>query len=180
MGGYPPQGTTPITVTRATYIDMIPDIETETDKIPDVEHETEWNTDPNVDDITHVALTEYNLTEGDMGTVTYPANATEVRAILLPVIKAVNQACTTHHIGIKVQYSEDDGAWTDIMDLTADPPMGLAALDAVVDSMAQPLDISAIVESGSKYEFRFVVESDNAGSIYYTTSFVLVLVYRMG
>ena len=189
MGGYPPQGTTPITVTRAEYIDMIPDIETttedietETDKISDVEHETEWNTDPYVDDITHVALTEYPLTEGDMGTVTYPSDATEVRAILLPVIKAVNQACTTHHIGLKVQYNVNDLGWIneDIIDLTTNPTMGLAALDAVVDSMAQPLDVSAIIETGSKYEFRFVVESDNAGAVYYTTSFVLVLVYRMG
>lgn len=178
--GFPPQGYTPISVTRATYIDMIPDIETTTE---DIEHETEWSTNPNVDDITHVAATEYPLTEGDMGTVTYPSDATEVRAILLPIIKAINQACTTHHIGLKVQYSEDDGAWTDIIDLTppeSDPPMGLAALDAVVDSMAQPLDVSDIVESGKRYEFRFRVESDNAGSVYYTTSFVLVLVYNMG
>lgn len=159
--GFPPQGYTPIEV-RVT------------------EHETEWSSDPNVDDRTHVALTEYPLTEGDLGIVTYPSNANEVRSILLPVIKAVNQACTTHHIGIKVQYNEDDGAWTDIIDLTANPPMGLPSLDGVVDSIAQPLDISAIVKSGKKYEFRFVVESDNAGGVYYTTSFVLVLVYKMG
>jgi hypothetical protein len=142
------------------------------------ELETEWSTDPNVDSVS--SADETNLTEGNIGIVTYPTGAVEVRVVLLPIIKAVNQSGATHHIGITVQYSEDDGAWADIIDLTANPPMGLVVLDGAGDSWAQPLDVSAIVESGKKYEFRFQVDSDNAGEVHYTTSFVLVLVYRMG
>lgn len=146
--------------------------------LTEVEYETEWSTDPNVDSVSDAA--EADLTEGDMGTITYPPSASEVRVILLPVIKAVNQAGNTHHIGITVQYSEDDGAWADIIDLTADPPMGLVVLDGAGDSWAMPLNVSAIVESGKKYEFRFQVDSDDAGEVHYTTSFVLVLIYKMG
>ncbi|GAH62885.1 unnamed protein product, partial [marine sediment metagenome] len=53
-------------------------------------------------------------------------------------------------------------------------------LDGAGDAWAQPLDVSDIVESGSKYEFRFQVDSDDAGEVHYTTSFVLVLIYKMG
>lgn len=161
--GFPPQGYTPIIVTSAAS---------------NRENEIEWSTDPNVNSVS--SAVEANLTEGDMGTITYPTGATEVRVLLLPIIKAANQTVNTHHIGIKVQYSEDDGAWTDIIDLTTDPPMGLVALDGAGDAWVHPLDVSDIVESGSKYEFRFVVDSDDANEVHYTTSFVLVLVYKMG
>jgi len=143
-----------------------------------VEHETEWSTDPNVDSV--ASAVEADLTEGDMGTIIYPTGAVEVSVILLPIIKAVNQSGATHHIGITIQYSEDDGAWADIIDLTTDPPMGLVVMDGAGDSWAMPLDVSAIVETGKKYEFRFQVDSDNAGEVHYTTSFVLVLIYKMG
>lgn len=175
--GFPPQGTTPITETRATYIDRIPDIEAETDKIPAVEHETEWSTDPNVDSIS--SLAEEELTPGDMGTLNYPSGATEIRVILLPIIMANNQAANTHLIGLKVQYSVDLGAWTDIIDLTAMPPMGLVNLIGAAGGFSQPLDVTMIIEDGSSYRFRFAVDSDNAGQVHYTTSFVLLLVYTM-
>lgn len=147
-------------------------------KLTESEHETEWSTNPNVDSVSSAA--EANLTEGDMGTITYPPSATEVRVMLLPIIKAINQSGATHHIGITIQYSEDDEAWADIIDLTTDPPMGLVVLDGAGDSWAMPLDVSDIVESGKKYEFRFQVDSDDAGEVHYTTSFVLVLIYKMG
>lgn len=156
----------------------VDDVKSETDKIPAVEHETEWTTDPNVDSVSSAA--EANLTEGVIDTVDYPTGATEVRVILLPILKAANQSGATHHIGLTVQYREDDGTWTDIIDLTTDPPMCLVVLDGAGDTFAQPLDVSAIVESGKKYEFRFQVDSDDAGEVHYTSSFVLILVYTMG
>jgi len=188
MGGYPPQGTTPITVTRAEYIDMIPDIETttedietETDKISDVEHETEWNTDPVVDNRTTILETELTAHTIAAADFVYPNGATGVRVILLAMITAQAQGVPTnpHHIGIKVQREINDGGWADIEDFTANPPFGLAA-EGVTATWSMPFDISALVDSGDKLEFRFAVDSNDAASVNYTTSFLVVLVYRMG
>ena len=64
------------------------------------------------------------------------------------------------------------------MDLTANPPLGLS-IEAAMGSLTLPYDISALVATGDKLEFRFAVDSDDAGSVNYTTSFIVVLVYRM-
>jgi len=143
-----------------------------------VERETEWNTDPVVQNVASAAETA--LTAGSI-TPTYPTGAVERRAILLPMIKAASQAAATHHIGIKIQYRIGGaGPWLDLLNLTANPPLGLVTVDGAVDSWTHPIDVTAIVSSGVQVEFRFAVDSDNAGSVNYTTSFLLVLVYRMG
>jgi len=140
--------------------------------------ETEWNVDPIVQNVASAAATA--LTAGSI-TPNYPSGAVEVRAILLPIIKAANQAANTHHIGFKIQYRTGGaGPYSDLKDYTANPPLTLAAADGSVDSWAHPIDVTAIVSSGVQIEFRFEVDSDNAGSVNYTTSFLLTLVYRMG
>jgi len=142
------------------------------------ENETEWQTDPIVENVASAAATA--LTAGSI-TPTYPSDAVEVRVILLPIIKAAAQAANTHHIGFKIQYRTGGaGAWSDLKDYTANPPLALANVDGAVDTWAQPIDVTAIVSSGVQVEFRFEVDSDNAGSVNYTTSFLLALVYRMG
>jgi len=143
-----------------------------------IQFESEWSTDPVVENVASAALT--SLTAGSI-IPAYPGGATEVRVILLPIIKASSQAANTHHIGLKIQYRTGGvGAYTDLKDYTANPPLSLVPSDGAVDSWAQPIDVSAIVSSGVQVEFRFQVDSDNAGSINYTTSFVLLLVYRIG
>jgi len=142
------------------------------------ERETEWQSDPVVENVASAAATA--LTAGSI-TPTYPTDAVERRVILLPMIKAANQAANTHHIGFKIQYRTGGaGAYSDLKDYTANPPLSLATVDGSVDSWAQPVDVTAVVSSGVQVEFRFEVDSDNAGSVNYTSSFLLVLVYRMG
>jgi len=142
------------------------------------ELETEWQSDPVVQNVASAAATA--LTAGSI-TPTYPTGAVERRVILLPMIKAASQAANTHHIGFKIQYRTGGaGPYSDLKDYTANPPLTLAAVDGATDSWAQPIDVSAIVSSGVQVEFRFEVDSDSAGSVNYTSSFLLVLVYRMG
>ena len=147
------------------------------DEEKEKQYEVEWSTDPVVENVATTAETP--LTIHTITSLTYPTGATEVRVILLPMIKASAQAAATHHIGIKILYEVNDGGWNTLKDFTANPPMSLAG-DGAVDSWAYPIDISAIVSSGDKLELRFTVTSDNAGSVNYTTSFLVVLVYKMG
>ncbi len=184
MGGYPPQGTTPITTTRAEYIDLIPDIETttegietETDKIPDVEHETEWAADAHCD--SKASTDPENLTVGSI-TPTFPTGSTRVRAIIVASIHVLNMAANTHHIDFKVEGNKDAGAYSDLLDLTATAQLGLVNVDGATESWIGAIDVTSLVdESGSTYNFRFVVTSDNAGAVRYITGFSLVLVYHM-
>jgi len=142
------------------------------------EVETEWQTDPVVENVASSSLTA--LTAGSI-TPTYPVGATERRVILLALIKAASQAANTHHIGLKIQYRLGGaGGYSDLKDFTANPPLTLPSVDGGSDSWSCPVDVTAIVSSGVQVEFRFAVDSDNAGSVNYTTSFVLNLVYRMG
>lgn len=143
------------------------------------EFETEWSTDPVVQNVASAA--ETSLTTHTIGATefVYPAGAVERRVILLPMIKAGAQAAATHHIGIKIQRNINDGGWGDLKNYTANPPLVLAA-DGAGDAWGFPIDITALVGSGDKLEFRFAVDSDDAGSVNYTTSFVVLLVYRMG
>ena len=147
------------------------------DEEKEKQYEVEWSTDPVVENVATTAETP--LTIHTITSLTYPTGATEVRVILLPMIKASAQVAATHHIGIKILYEVNDGGWNTLKDFTANPPMSLAG-DGAVDSWAYPIDISAIVSSGDKLELRFTVTSDNAGSVNYTTSFLVVLVYKMG
>jgi len=164
-------------------IPLTPELEADAAKrygVLTAEHlETEWSTDPVVENVASAALTNLSTHEISAANFVYPTGATEVRVILLPMIKAAAQAGATHHIGLKVQRNINDGGWADLKDYTANPPLVLAA-DGTPDSWGYPIDISALVATGDKLQFRFAVDSDNAGSINYTTSFLVVLVYRMG
>jgi len=51
--------------------------------------------------------------------------------------------------------------------------------DGAMGSLSVVADISALVASGDNVQLRFAVDSDNAGSVNYTTSFVIVLIYKM-
>jgi hypothetical protein len=143
------------------------------------ELETEWSTDPVVENVASAALTSLTTHTILAANFVYPTGAVERRVMLLPMIKASAQAAATHHIGLKVQKNINDVGWSDLLDLTAAPPLGLPA-DGAGDAWGYPIDITALVAPGDKLNFRFQVDSDNAGSVNYTTSFLVVLVYRMG
>lgn len=142
-----------------------------------VEHETEWATTPVVQNVASALAT--NLTAGSI-TPTFPTGATLVRAILIASIHVANQAANTHHISLIVQGQVAGGGYAVLLNLSAVTTLGLVNLDGAGDSWCGAIDVTATVAtSGLAYDFRFQVDSDNAGSVNYTTGFTLVLVYHM-
>ncbi|MBA7704727.1 hypothetical protein ES703_113545 [subsurface metagenome] len=142
-----------------------------------VEHETEWATTPVSQPVTSADAT--NLTAGSV-TPTFPTGATRVRAILVASIHAANQDANTHHIGFKMQGQKAGGGYGDLLDLTTTPPLALVNLDGAGDGWCGAIDITTLVDTSAvQYDFRFVVDSDDAGAVNYTTGFALVLVYRI-
>jgi hypothetical protein len=102
-----------------------------------------------------------------------------VRAILYAGIHAANQGANTHHIGLRVQGQKDGGGYGNLVSLVAQPPIGLVNVDGASDSWCGAIDVTTLVdEAGLQYDFRFVVDSDDANAINYTTEFVLAIVFR--
>jgi hypothetical protein len=152
-------------------------IKAATDKIASFQHEIEWSSTPVSEQVASAAAT--NLTAGSI-TPTFPTGATPVRALLVASIHAANQAANAHHISLKVQGQKASGGYTDKIDLTAQTTLGLVNLDGASDSWVGSVDVTSLVDaSAAQYDFRFVVDSDNAGAVNYTTVFLLVLVYRI-
>lgn len=147
------------------------------DKLQLAQRETEWATTPVSQQVASVSATD--LTAGSI-TPTFPTGATRVRALLIASIHAANQAANTHHISLKVQGQKAAGGYGDLLDLTAQTTLGLAAVVGAADAWVGAVDVTTLVDtSGAQYDFRFVVDSDNAGAVNYTTGFALVLVYTM-
>lgn len=159
-------------------LDLLVDgIKVETDQLPNVQHETEWSSTPAVDQVANAVAA--SLTAGSIA-VTYPTGATRVRAILVASIHAANQTANTHHINLKVQGQKDAGGYGDLLDLTAQGTLGLVNFDGAADGWCGTIDVTALVDtSGSTYTFKFIVDSDDANAIDYTSGFTLVLVYTM-
>jgi hypothetical protein len=139
--------------------------------------EVEWSSTPVSQQVASAAAT--NLNAGSI-TPVFPIKSTRVRVILFASIHAANQAANTHHIGIKVQGQKAAGGYGDLVDLTAQPPLGMVGVDGASDSWCGAIDVTTLVDqSNAAYDFRFVVDSDNAGAVNYTTNFVLALIYRL-
>jgi len=98
--GFPPQGYTPISVTRASYIDSIPDIESETDKIPNVE--LEISQAPETENpVVPIAVTdETSLGSMDI-TVDVPSGATITSVIALARINIMNNFAQAQTIDLR-------------------------------------------------------------------------------
>ncbi len=138
--------------------------------------ESEWSADCNCDEVS--STDETNLTVGAI-TPTFPTG-TYARAILVASIHILNLTAATHHIAFKVQGNKDGGVYSDLLDLSASAQLGLVAVDASSDAWCGGIDVTSLVDaSGSTYNFRFVVTSDNAGMVRYITCFTLVLIYTM-
>jgi len=145
--------------------------------IKNMELETEWAINANCDSVASDAVT--NLTVGSV-TPTFPVGSTRVRAILVASIHILNVAANTHHIAFRVEGNKDGGAYQVLLNLMATAQLGLVNLDGATNGWAGAIDVTALVDaSGSTYNFRFVVDSDNAGAVRYITCFTLVLIYTM-
>jgi hypothetical protein len=144
---------------------------------PNEQLETEWCSAPISEQVGAAAPT--NLTPGSI-TPIFPIGATRVRVLLIASIHSANQSGNTHHIGIKVQGQKAAGGYSDQLNLTAIKPLALVTVDGSGDGWIGAIDVTALVnESNVQYDFRFVVSSDNANIINYTTSFALVLIYSL-
>jgi hypothetical protein len=152
-------------------------IKAQTDKMPSFEHEIEWSSAPVSEQAASDAAV--NLTAGSVIPV-FPAGSTRVRSLLVASIHAANQTANAHHISLKVQGQKAGGGYSDLADLTAQATLGLVNVEGAADGWVGSVDVTSLVDaSAAQYDFRFVVDSDNAGAVNYTTVFVLVLVYRI-
>ncbi len=156
-----------LTAARAGYLD----------KVPNFEFEVEWSSTPAIDQVASADPT--SLTAGTI-IPTFPAGSTRVRVILIANIHAANRAAAAHNISLKVQGNKDGGGFGDLIDLTAQTSLGLVNLAGAGDGLCLSVDVTALVDaSASTYLFKHIVDSDNAGAVNYTSSFVLVLVYKI-
>jgi hypothetical protein len=150
---------------------------TKLDVLPNIQLETEWATVANCDSVASDAVT--NLTVGSV-TPTFPTGSTRVRAILVASIHVLNMAANTHHIAFRVEGNKNGGGYPVLLNLMATAQLGLVNLDGATEVWCGAIDVTALVNaSGSVYNFRFVVDSDNAGAVRYITCFTLVLVYTI-
>ena len=142
-----------------------------------VQHETEWASAPTIEALANAAATA--LTAGSI-TPTYPAGATRVRAILMATIHVANKTAAAHHIKFKIEGQKALGGYLPQLDLTAQEGLSMVDVDGATDGWSGAIDVTALVDtSGAVYDFRFEVDSDNAGNVIYTCGFVLALVYTM-
>ncbi len=153
------------------------DIYTETNQLPNVEHETEWASDATIQALANAAASPLNV--GSI-TPTYPTGATRVRAILIASIHVANKTAVAHHIKFKVEGQKAAGGYGDLVSLIAQEGLSMVDVDGATDGWSGAIDVTALVDtSGAVYDFRFEVDSDNAGNVIYVCSFVLALVYTM-
>lgn len=169
MAGFPPQGYAPyLTQARAEIIDSIPSLV----------QEEEWATDSVVDNVASVAETSLSTHTISASDFVFQDGIDVRRVLLVAMINACPQSSATHHIGLKVQVQVNDGGWVDQLDFTTNPPLGAPA-DASMGGLTLLSEITSLVSSGDKVDLRFRVDSDNAGSVNYTTSFTVMLVYTV-
>jgi hypothetical protein len=152
-------------------------IKNQTDKLPNLQEEVEWTTTPVSQQVASSDAT--NLTAGSI-TPTFPTGATVVRALLFANVHAANQSANAHHVSLKVQGQKAGGGYGDLLDLTAQPTLGLVDVDGAGDAWGGAVDVTALVDTSAvQYDFRFVVDSDDAHAINYTTGFVLAVIYHL-
>jgi len=167
---------TPLPADTSLY-DILLLLKAETDQLPNWRFNVPYAMDPVVDAIASAA--EESLTAGSVA-LTYPTGATRVSATLQAYLQIANKAATAHHIGVTLQAQKNGGGYGDLVDLTANPPVSLVDVDGATASFAVSIDVTAEVDtSGVTYDFKWLVDSDDAGALNYTSNFVLVMTYSM-
>ena len=119
---------------------------------------------------------EVSLAAPAVVTVNIPAGATLLEAKVVASLKANNQTAAEHNIGVTLQENIDGGGWADLRDLTANPPLTLPEVDATADGLTL-VEVITSPATGETVQFRFQVDSDDAGEVHYTQTFVLSVEY---
>ena len=141
------------------------------------QHEIEWSTTPAIQQVASAAST--NLTAGSV-TPTFPSGCIIVRALLVGSIHASNQSANDHNVIFKIEGQRAAGGYSTLLDLTAQAGLSVGASSGAVDGWAGSVDITSLVTTSAvQYDFRFVIDSDDANNINYTTGFTMALVYRI-
>jgi len=155
----------------------IASIKTETDQLPNWRFDDKLATTPTVD--AEASASEESLTAGSV-TPTFPTGATRQRAYVVAMLHAANKSEATHKIGLTLQIQKNAGGYGDVVDLTANPPISLISVDGACANFAIVCDVTATVDTSAvQYDFKWLVDSDNAGAVNYTSNFVLVIIYSM-
>lgn len=128
-----------------------------------------------------VSATISSAAEQDLATsgevaITFPTGATMLRAIVVASLKANNQSAAEHNIGVTLQNDINNAGWADLVDLTANMPLTLPEVDATADAITLVTEVDAF-NTGDTVEFRYQVDSDNAGEVHYTCTFVVSVEY---
>ncbi len=118
---------------------------------------------------------ETSLTAPATVTVTFPTGATLLQAKVVASIKANNQTAAEHNIGLTLQKNVAAAGWVDVRDFTANPPLTLPEVDATADALT--LVEALVITTGQTVQFRWQVDSDNAGEVHYVQTFVLSVEY---
>ena len=118
---------------------------------------------------------EVSLAAPAVVTVDFPTGATLLEAKVVASIKANNQTASEHNIGLTLQKNIAGGGWVDIRDFTANPPLTLPDVDATADALT--LVEALAITTGQTVQFRWQVDSDDAGEVHYTQTFVLSVEY---
>ncbi len=152
-------------------------IKAETDQLSNWRFHDHFASTPTVDNV--ASANETALTAGTF-TITYPTGATKVKAIVYAYLHAAAQAAGGHKIGLTLQYSRDGGAYADVVDLTATTPLAIPDLDEAMATFAIEVDVSTVVTTSAVvYGWKWLVDSDNAGSVNYTSNFGILMIYSM-
>ncbi len=152
-------------------------IKVETDQLPNWVFNVPYALDPVVDSI---ASTDETALTACTFTPVWRTGATVVRVILHAYLHAASQAAGGHKIGLTLQYSRDAGAYADLVDLTASPPLVLPDLDEAMGTFAIAIDVTdEFTTSNVVYGFKWLVDSDNAGDVHYSSNFEVIITQSM-
>lgn len=166
-----------LTEDRAGYLDNINNDELL--GVPDIsvmEHEIEFPfaEDDWLDEI--AAIGDQPTTERPV-TVSLPAGANIVRAMLVAVVTAMNNSANAQKIGFTVQMRKGAGSWNSYFSET--DCMGMDAVDGATANLVALQDITDLVDQDTDYGARLIVNQSSANSVRYTAEFLLVVTYRM-
>lgn len=121
------------------------------------------------------SASEENLSAPGTVTVTFPPGGTLLEGKVMGYLKANAKTAAGHSIGVTLQKNVAGGGWEDVKDLTANPALTLPAVDKAADSLV--IVEAVAVTTGQTVQFRWQVDSDNAGEVHYVSDFVYVAEY---
>ncbi len=116
------------------------------------------------------SASDASLTSPGTNTITFPTGATLLRARVIAHIKATAMDDSGHTIGLTLQKNVAGGGWVDIIVLATNPHLNLPAIALMSDSVT--IVESVVVTTGQSLDFRWQVDSDDAGEVHYLSDFV--------